>query len=177
MIPSSGERPGPIAREPLLARFVRPQFSFGKEAAMRPVFCQLYYHVVWTTKNREPQLADTLRPALFEAIQETCRRLGCRLHAINAVEDHVHVALEVPPAQAVATVVGRIKGASAHAMNQLRSGTVHWQDGYGVITFRRAELARVVRYIATQEALHQSNSLSPLLETWHESDVNDQPAG
>src|SRR5207302_4491154 len=110
---------------------------------MGQVFRSLFYHAVWATKNREPQLAESLRTELFGVIQEKCRRLSCLLHAVNAVEDHVHIALEIPPSRAVAFVIGQIKGASAHDMNQLGSGAIHWQDGYGVVTFRGAELEKI----------------------------------
>ena len=135
---------------------------------MAQVFRQLYYHVVWATKNRGPQLASTLRPTLVETVQDKCRRLGCRLHAVNAVSDHIHIALEIPPASAVAAVIGQLKGAGAHALNQLQPGAVLWQEGYGVLTFRRAELGKVVRYIATQEERHRTGTLSPLLESCEE---------
>lgn len=135
---------------------------------MAQIFRQLYYHVVWGTKNRAPQLVPALRPALLEAVRETCRRLDCQIHAVNTVDDHVHAALEIPPSRAVSSVIGQLKGASSHAVNQLQAGSVRWQDGYGVLTFRRSELPKVVRYIATQEERHRTGALSPLLETWQE---------
>src|SRR5712692_5591808 len=134
--------------------------------AMGRVFHQLCYHLVWATKHREPQLVEALRPSLAEAIQDRCDRLNCRLHAVNAVADHIHLALEIPPSKAVSSVVGQLKGASSHAMNQLHPGAIEWQDGYGVLTFRRAELAKVMAYIANQEERHGAGTLSPLLETW-----------
>ena len=134
---------------------------------MGQVFHQLYYHLVWATKNREPQLAAAVRPYVLEAIQDRCHRLGCRVHALNAVDDHVHLALEIPPSRSISFVVGQVKGASSHAMNQFQPGSLHWQDGYGVVTFRHGELGKVVRYIDTQEERHRANALSPLLETWN----------
>ena len=65
-------------------------------------------------------------------------------------------------------MIGQLKGASAHAMNQIRPGSVHWQDGYGVITFRRPELDKVVSYIENQEERHRRGALSSLLEICHE---------
>jgi putative transposase len=137
---------------------------------MGEVFRQLYYHVVWATKNREPQLVAALRSTLFDVIRDKCRRLVCRLHAVNAMDDHVHLAIEIPPSRSVSFVLGQLKGASSHAVNQVRPGSVHWQDGYGVVTFRRAELAKVIQYVAAQEQRHQSGALSPLLETWEAPD-------
>jgi REP element-mobilizing transposase RayT len=146
---------------------------------MGEVFHQLYYHLVWATKSRAPQLVEALRPTLYEVIGDKCRQLGCRLHAVQAVSDHVHVALEIPPARSAASMVGQIKGASAHALNQLCPGAIHWQDGYGVLTFRRAELAKVVRYVQTQEERHSVGALSRLLETWPEPKYSnaDRPPG
>ena len=63
---------------------------------MSQVFHQLYYHVVWAAKSREPQLARALLPTLVETVQNKCRDLDCRLHAVNAVLDRVHIALEIP---------------------------------------------------------------------------------
>src|SRR3712207_1118124 len=110
---------------------------------MGQVFRQLYYHAVWATKNREPQLFSELRCHLFTTIADKCRQLGCEVHAINGLDDHVHVVLEIPPARAVAAVIGQLKGVSAYELNQLRPGTVHWQDGYGVVSFRRSDLDAV----------------------------------
>ena len=64
----------------------------------------------------------------------------------------------------MSAVVGQLKGASAHALNQLRPGSIHWQAGYGVVTFRRTELAKVVSYVDHQEEHHRTGALSPLLE-------------
>jgi putative transposase len=146
---------------------VRAPFPTVEEAStMGQVFHQLYYHIVWTTKNRGPLLTEPLRPLVLASIRQRCERLGCTVHAVNAVEDHVHVAVEIPPSRAVSAVVGQMKGASSHEVNQLGSESIKWQDGYGVLTFRQAELEKVKRYIATQEERHRAGAVSALLETW-----------
>jgi putative transposase len=128
------------------------------------VFHQLYYHIVWTTRNREPILAEPIRPPLFAAIRAKCAELHCVVHALNAVDDHVHLALEIPPATAVSTVVGQVKGISSFTVNQRQPDSFYWQDGYGVVTFRKGELVKVRQYIETQEQRHRSGSLSPAFE-------------
>jgi REP-associated tyrosine transposase len=156
---------------------LRPGMTAGnstREIATRManVFRQLYYHVVWSTSHRDPCLIDALLPHLYEAIEEKCRRLGCVVHGRQAVEDHVHVALEMPPSRAISFVLGQIKGASSHALNQIQPGAVRWQEGYGAVTFRRGELATVLQYIATQKERHQSGGLSPFLETCEGEDTD-----
>lgn len=150
-----------------------PRAATGVPAEENPVgqvFHQLYYHLVWATKDREPQLTESLRPSLFEAIRDRCERLDCRLYAVNAVADPIHLALEIPPSKAVSSVVGQLKGASSHTMNALQPGVIHWQDGYGVLTFRHSELPKVAAYIASQEERHRAGALSPLLEAWERKD-------
>jgi putative transposase len=141
--------------------------------AMPKVFRRLYYHVVWATKNRTPLLSPHLRPLLFEVIGEKCRALGCQLHAVNAVEDHVHLALEIPPALAVGNAVGQIKGAASHALNESQPEPVYWQDGYGVVTFRGDEMEKVCQYIASQEERHAAGGLSPLFERCFEEEAGN----
>jgi putative transposase len=59
-----------------------------------------------------------------------------------------------------------LKGASSHYINH-ESGlkeSLYWQDGYGVITLREAEIAKVAKYIKRQKEHHQTGKLSDLLE-------------
>jgi putative transposase len=127
-------------------------------------FYKLYYHVVWTTKDRSPTLTPSIRTEVVNAIRDKCLALGCHLHAANAAEDHVHVALEIRPSVAISTVVGQIKGASSHEVNQLGGDLIHWQDGYGVVSFRENDLPGVIRYVENQEAHHKAGKLSDVLE-------------
>jgi REP-associated tyrosine transposase len=150
--------------------------AWNRRIAVARVFRQVYYHVIWTTKNREPVLTGLLRPPLFDAIRDKCRHLGCTCHEVNAVEDHVHLALEIPPSLAISTVIGQIKGASSHVINERQPGSIYWQEGYGIVTFRKAELAKVRQYIATQEERHRCGGLSPLLEANKDADSEPQAA-
>ena len=131
---------------------------------MGEVFRRLFYHAVWATSNHEPQLTEALRPHVFRIIRDECTRLGCRLRGINALPDHLHVALEIPPSLAVGAAIETLKDAVLRAMDRASPGAICWQEGYGVVTFREAELDRTLRYIATQEARHESANLAGMLE-------------
>ena len=92
------------------------------------------------------------------------------LLAVGGIEDHTHVLIELLPTMLVADVAKNLKGASSHYINK-ESGlpaTLYWQDGYGVITLRKAEVPRVARYIQTQKAHHRTGKLSELLEQMEE---------
>ena len=53
---------------------------------------------------------------------------------------------------------------------------LQWQEGYGVLTLRKDELAKVSRYIDRQEEHHRRGTLSDLLEKF-ECEEDDWPEG
>jgi REP element-mobilizing transposase RayT len=129
-------------------------------------FHQLYFHFVWATRDRLPIITPTVEARLFPYIGFKCKELGYNLFAVNGVEDHVHVLIELTPAMLIADAARNLKGASSHYINK-ESGlgdTLYWQDGYGVVTIRKAEVPKVVSYIQKQKEHHTSGKLSEVLE-------------
>ncbi len=118
---------------------------------MSHTLCRLYYHVVWSTHQRRPMLDASLQAHLRDVITEKCRRMGCRLHGVNAVENHVHLALEIPPTLAVSEVIGQIKGVASRELNRIDPGSGYWQEGFGAFSFRASDLPRILEYIARQQ--------------------------
>ncbi len=52
---------------------------------------QIYLHVVFSTKHRQPFLRDrALREKMHAYIAGVCRNLACPALAVGGVEDHVH---------------------------------------------------------------------------------------
>ena len=130
------------------------------------VFYQLVYHFVWATKDREPFLSRSVEERLLPYMSAKCKELGYELFAANGALDHMHLLLGLTPTILVADVAKNLKGASSHYINH-ESGlneSLYWQDGYGVITLRQAEVAKVTKYIARQKEHHRTGKLSELLE-------------
>lgn len=127
---------------------------------------QLVYHFVWSTRNRSPLLTPTVEAKLLPYIAHKCKELNYQFHAVNGVENHLHLLVSLTPMMVVADVAKNIKGSSSHFINKLSglSETFYWQDGYGVVTIRHAEIPKVVRYIKRQKEHHQEKTLSEILE-------------
>jgi putative transposase len=100
-------------------------------------------------------------------------------HAIGIMPDHVHVAASVPPSVALAEVIGRIKGASAHAVNHQPDRppdrSFSWQAEYGIHSFGEKALPNVVEYIQNQQEHHASQRLWSALENTGRQ--NQPPSG
>ena len=130
---------------------------------------QLYYHFVWSTKNREPLITETYEKFLYRYIRSRANRLGCISHAVGGTEDHIHLVMSVPPTLAVADVVQKLKGGSSYTLNQRVSTTekFNWQREYGVFSLGRKQLDIAIKYVENQKEHHASGSVVRVLEQTH----------
>jgi putative transposase len=130
------------------------------------IFYQLAFHFVWGTRNRLPLISPPVEARLLPFIGAKCKEWGYELHAVNGTPDHLHVLVELAPSVLLADVAKNLKGATAHYINSESGLTeaLYWQDGYGVLSLRCAEIPRVVAYIRNQKEHHRSGKLSDLLE-------------
>lgn len=131
-----------------------------------PAYSKTYFHAVWAVKFRAPILVRAVEQVVMAAIARKVDTLRCHLLAANGAQDHIHIALEIPPALAPASDIGAIKGATSHEINELRltEERFHWQDGYGLLTFGPRALEAVVEYIKNQKERHRLGNLLNGLE-------------
>ena len=130
-------------------------------------YSRLLYHVVWTTKNRQPVIDDGMVMPIQHAIAETSRELSVNVYAVGVMPDHVHVFAQISPALTVARVIGRWKGASSHAANEHRPSTLKmlaWQSGYGVLSVSQSGFDRVLAYVQNQRARHAAREIYGAME-------------
>ena len=128
---------------------------------------RLHYHLIWTTREREP-LIDAQRERIIQAtLQVKARELGLVLHAVGGIEDHVHAVVSIPPAIAVAVCVKHFKGASARRVNQAFGADARfaWQAEYGAVTLGERSLPRAIEYVQRQRQHHSDKTLIAWYET------------
>jgi REP element-mobilizing transposase RayT len=147
--------------------------------AMGHAFHQLYYHFAWATHGRRALIHQTIRSDLLTIIHEEAAKRGGWPIRHNAMPDHVHLLVRLPPILRVSDYIGQVKGATAHRVNQeLNPGfKLTWQEGYGVLTLRKDELDKVSRYIDNQETHHRHGRLSALLEQMEDNEETPSPEG
>ena len=80
-------------------------------------YWKLYYHFIWGTKNRLPLIDSAIEPELYRAVAAKVKDMDGFVHAIGGIEDHVHLAVSVPPRVAPAKFIGDVKGNSSHYVN------------------------------------------------------------
>jgi len=125
----------------------------------------LVVHAVGATADRSGVLPASRDDWLAGELRRAATELGAVVLAAGNTADHVHVVLQYPPRVAVATLVGRLKGASSRAAHV--SGVMGyddgWQGGYWAESVGVEHIEPLLEYVAHQRAHHASDTT---LEPW-----------
>ena len=117
------------------------------------------YHVVIVPKYRRKVFFGKLRRQIGTILRELCKQKDLELVEGNAMPDHVHMLLRIPPKYSVAMALGYLKGKSAIRIHRELMGTkgtlfgrAFWTRGYCVGTVGLDE-ATIREYVRNQEDL------------------------
>ncbi|MCJ7585423.1 MAG: IS200/IS605 family transposase [Anaerolineales bacterium] len=131
-------------------------------------YWRLFYHIVWSTKDRQPRIDPAWEADLHGYIRGKATALECPLLAIGGMSDHFHIVISIPPSQPIATIVGRLKGASSHYANDhfVPGKDFAWQSEYGVLSVSESRLSKVVAYVLNQKKHHAEDNVFDVLENF-----------
>ena len=120
-------------------------------------FTQIYYHIIFATKERRPVLSDSRLDDLFRYINGITHKRSCRLYEINGVTDHLHLLAHLHPSICLADLIKEIKIGSG---NWIRENSIFpnfhiWQDGYAAITVSPKDRAAIEKYVRGQPEHHR----------------------
>ena len=123
-------------------------------------YTQIFWQLVYSTKDRNPVLLQENRPKLFRYIGGILRNKDCFLYQINGIEDHIHIFTHIHPSIAVADIVKDIKQATNKYIkkSEIFPDFTDWQKGYGAFTYSIREKQKLINYVKNQEEQHKSIS-------------------
>ena len=115
----------------------------------------LHYHVVFSTRKREPFITEPWRVRLHVFLAGAVKQAGGISEAIGGTSDHVHLLLGLRATHSLADVIREIKAASTEwAHRTVRCNGFSWQEGFGGFTVSVSHLNAVKEYIICQEEHH-----------------------
>jgi len=114
----------------------------------------LHYHIVFSTKDRQPWIAREWRDDLHRYLGGCARTLDAKPHEIGGTDDHVHLLLGLTPVHRLADIIREIKKVSSRWVHE-KTPAFAWQEGYGGFTVSESNVDAVRRYIARQEEHHR----------------------
>jgi putative transposase len=119
----------------------------------------LHYHLIFSTKNRHPFIAEAWRGRLHAFLGGAVRSLGGVPAAVGGTGEHVHLLVGLRANHTLADVLRDIKSASSHWVHDTAGvRDFAWQDGYGAFTVSASSIERVKAYIVHQEEHHRKRT-------------------
>ena len=116
---------------------------------------KIYVHCVFSTKNREPFIKDSLRSDLCSYIIGTLSHLHSYVIEVGAHRDHIHILCTLPRTTTTADMISKVKTSSSKWFK--KQGVTHfaWQNGYGIFSVSASRLPVVKKYILNQDEHHK----------------------
>ena len=141
---------------------------------MADTFTQLFYHIVFSVRNKESLIGKEIKNDLYKYINGIVTNQNQKLFIINGVPNHVHLLLNCKPNINLSQLVGEIKEHSTKFINNsgFVRGKFYWQAGFGAFTVSKKDVAVVLNYIKNQEEHHKQKSFKEeYLELLKENEI------
>ena len=144
---------------------------------MGSTYLSLHYHLVFSTKNREPTIATPWRPRLHEYLGGTVAGLGGLPQGVGGIADHVHLLVGLKATHCLADFMRELKKASSRWVHeQIHELGFTWQEGYAAFSVSATARPSVRSYIANQEEHHRNKTYhEELIEMFHKAGIEFDP--
>lgn len=128
----------------------------------------LFIHVICCVKNKEALLSKPVRTVLFAHIKKHGEENGIKVLTVNGVEDHVHMVLQMLPAQNLTQIMKSIRSESADWINESKfmKSLFEWEDDFSALSVSPSSVKQVIDYIEKQEEHHKTKTLESELEVF-----------
>ena len=126
---------------------------------MAGTYTKLYYHIVFSTKNRKEFIKSAIEDQLHKYIAGIVRGIGGNGIEINGMPDHVHILAIMPPKIALSNALRDIKANSSRWVHESfpELAKFGWQDGFAAFTVSKSQVDPVRQYIRDQKSHHRQS--------------------
>jgi REP element-mobilizing transposase RayT len=127
---------------------------------MADSYASLYYHIVFSTKQREPWISQEIEQRVWSFVGGIADKFGMTPLRVGGLEDHLHVIVSIPTTMAVSRAAQLLKGGSSRWIRSTfpELTAFGWQDGYGAFTVSASMLPATLAYVENQRARHEAMS-------------------
>lgn len=115
----------------------------------------LYFHLVFSTKDRTPLITRELIGDLHGYLGGIVKNQGGVLLAVGGTEDHVHLLVSITASHRLDHFMRELKASSSGWVRRERDSKFAWQNGYGAFTVSAGNLEKVKSYIRNQAEHHR----------------------
>ncbi|WP_024990746.1 IS200/IS605 family transposase [Segatella albensis] len=124
-------------------------------------YTQLYYHLVWRTKNSVKAIRQEHERDLYMYLYGYCKSHNYKLLRIGGMEDHLHLFVELPSTVCISNVVHDMKITAYNFCKEHRNlfpDFIGWGEGYCALSKGDLEKDKIISYIKGQKEHHKNLS-------------------
>lgn len=105
----------------------------------------LYVHIIYSTKDRAPELTTEIAQRTFAYLGGIARECDATAISVNGVVDHVLLLIELPPKLSVSDLVRTLKANSSKWIHETfpAANSFAWQTGYAAFSVSRSNVPAV----------------------------------
>lgn len=132
----------------------------------------LYVHIIWSTRDRLKILSKPIRVVLYAHLKKMAEEKGIHLHSVNGFEEHMHLLIQLHPAQNLSQVMRLLRSESTDWLNatQLLKVEFAWSDEIIAYSVSPGSLVQVTSFIDRQEEYHETKTFESEIEIFLKSD-------
>jgi putative transposase len=127
---------------------------------MANTYSQVYLQFIFAVKGRQSLIHQKHNDELQKYITGIVQNRKQKMLAINNVPDHLHLFVGFNTTMSIADFMEEVKSISSKFINDKSwtKGKFEWQRGYGVFSYSRSHIDKVVKYIINQQTHHKKKS-------------------
>jgi len=116
---------------------------------MANTYSSVFYHIVFSTKNRERLINVEIENRVWAYIGGIVRKHKLTALQVGGIEDHIHALVLSPPIYSPSQIAQFLKGESSKWIHGEfpKLKFFAWQDGYGVFSVSKSKVSTVIEYI------------------------------
>ncbi|HRI03826.1 MAG TPA: IS200/IS605 family transposase [Pyrinomonadaceae bacterium] len=127
---------------------------------MANTFSQIYFHIVFSTKNRVDHIGPDIEQRVWAYIGGIARKHGLVARQVGGIDNHIHALISSTTTHSPSQIAKCLKGESSSwihkEFHEMRGFA--WQDGYGVFSVSKSAVPNVIEYIKNQRVHHQKQT-------------------
>ena len=128
----------------------------GSRKLMPNTYTQIYIHIVFAVKGRQPLIPKEHKVELHRYITGIVTNKKQKVIEINSMSDHIHILVGIAPEAALTDLVRDIKANSSKFINRKRwiVSRFEWQKEFSAFSYSHSQLGAIANYIRNQERHH-----------------------
>jgi len=141
---------------------------------MPNTYTNLYFHTIFSTKNRIRRISPAIQDRLYAYIGGIAKNLGYKLIITNGMEEHIHLLIKMPPRLAISDILRTTKTNSSKWIHETfpALNKIAWQRGFSAFSVCQVHVHTVYPYIQNQKQHHAKKSFKEELRELLEKHKN-----